>query len=742
MNIRPCTHLKKIHTVFLLLAFFILVTNEVNAQKLSVIAVTDEWEEAGTIIDNSDLTVDIEYKLTRKECDSISFSGGNNAFRFKINQKKVPLGIDKFLAFKIIYQDCFNRYICKIVNLNIGVKRRNDVWDGVQPLADPNQDYSFRGKKLIVAFTDVKIRSDRDPTKDSECDASNLPKEISTAKQNDRSISQELDISDQERARLQAASRAISRPRKAGLKINGPNGLIVKGQKIKLEISDTSEKDWNWYLEDCDGVLLKSNSNFIEVSPYDETTYFAKPIVNNSNITLCLSYHVIVDTLGEVSKVASDIIATNNGKLCKGEFIKLYPIGGKLGTNAKWQWFANGCSGTPFYEGDTLYTSPENTVNYFVRASGKFNTTDCIAKKVNVIDPQLGNRKISADNENAVCAGTILQFKIQGQKQENERDWKWYDGNQKYISTGDSITYKAFESSKIFARLDGMCVAPLELQSYINIAKKSVNPKFISSKIVNNKTIELSISAGKLQENSRWVWYKNGKIRDKVFGNNDLKIEDNQYQKGDLYFLRAEGLCDTTTFVTVDSVMALPSKIALNIGVVPIDISGTQTSKTLTLSISSIKGRLGWYVRGKYSIGSSVSTSLITNSTDDKIANYSSTTNYYKFVDLSSTSRMSATLGLHLGISKQVFFNIGMGYGARILNWGIQEYFANNNLPISGNSWVKNVNSSPSGIEAETGMTILLNKLNFNFNYSVLGLSSPANTRKFSDLSIGLGFSF
>jgi hypothetical protein len=161
---------------------------------------------------------------------------------------------------------------------------------------------------------------------------------------------------------------------------------------------------------------------------------------------------------------------------------------------------------------------------------------------------------------------------------------------------------------------------------------------------------------------------------------------------------------------------------------------------TFTLAFSSIKGRFGWYVRGKYAIGKAETTSLVTNATDDKVANYASSVNYYKFNNNTNTSRLSATAGVHLGITRNVFVNLGAGYGARNLYWGIDEFKAVDNSSVTGDTYVKNVNHSPNGIEAEGGLSLLFNQINVNVNFGILGLASGSSTsKKFSDISVGVG---
>lgn len=140
-------------------------------QELVDIPITGDWESAGSLYENEELIVEVDYKLSLLACDSKSeFGNSNHLYRFRITSKKPTKQIeDKFLSFILIFQDCQGVVICKTANVNIGIRRKNDVWDGVQPLADPNGDNSFVGKKLLVPFGEVRISKQKNSTKDGEC---------------------------------------------------------------------------------------------------------------------------------------------------------------------------------------------------------------------------------------------------------------------------------------------------------------------------------------------------------------------------------------------------------------------------------------------------------------------------------------------------------------------------------------------------------------------------------------------
>lgn len=147
-----------------------------RGQELSAIPVSGEWENAGTLYENDELSVEIDYKLSQLACEKSEFGISNHLYRYRITAKKnTKLVEDKFLSFVLIFQDCQGVAICKTVNINIGIKRKSDVWDGIQPLSDANGDNSFRGMKLLVPFSEVKISKQRNAAKDGECNAKVAP---------------------------------------------------------------------------------------------------------------------------------------------------------------------------------------------------------------------------------------------------------------------------------------------------------------------------------------------------------------------------------------------------------------------------------------------------------------------------------------------------------------------------------------------------------------------------------------
>jgi len=89
--------------------------------------------------------------------------------------------------------------------------------------------------------------------------------------------------------------------------------------------------------------------------------------------------------VGTLSTDPSGISVTNNNT-CFGTNKTLTVTGGSLGTGAVWEWFTGSCGGTPVGSGTSITVNPEagSNTEYFVRATGSCNTTNCASATVTV----------------------------------------------------------------------------------------------------------------------------------------------------------------------------------------------------------------------------------------------------------------------------------------------------------------------------------------------------------------------
>jgi hypothetical protein len=179
----------------------------------------------------------------------------------------------------------------------------------------------------------------------------------------------------------------------------------------------------------------------------------------------------------------------------------------------------------------------------------------------------------------------------------------------------------------------------------------------------------------------------------------------------------------------------------LRIGISPFDVGAKQSSRTLSLTIGQAGNKNGWYLSGKMGLASSENSKYEVDVASNKLANYSSSLTYYLFGSETSTSRLSVTGGYLIGISKDVYWTMGAGYGQRNLLWSFNEYNYSQIGQSISQSWALNKKSSTSGLELESGLMVLSGPVNFNVNYSILGILGGASN-KFSDLQVGIGFNF
>lgn len=275
-------------TFYLIFSILCISLKSYSQESGKSIPVTGDWESGGYILENAEMNVEIEYKLQKESCDPGGFGNANHQFRFKIEAKKKPLGEERFLSFKIMFEDCFGVKICKTVNLNIGVRQKFDIWDGIQPLADPNGDNSFIARKLLIPFYDVNLRWEKDPTKDAECDGiGNIPTVLSPK-------------SKEQTGKIESVAQSVSPLIKAPIKLTYdlPKSIGLKSSKLfcagamvkffpiggRLD----SLLKYQWTKTSFNGEIIFEGDT-LEVYPTESNVYFLKIIgpeisVNSSSV--------------------------------------------------------------------------------------------------------------------------------------------------------------------------------------------------------------------------------------------------------------------------------------------------------------------------------------------------------------------------------------------------------------------------------------------------------------------------
>jgi len=142
-------------------------------------------------------------------------------------------------------------------------------------------------------------------------------------------------------------------------------------------------------------------------------------------------------------------------------------------------------------------------------------------------------------------------------------------------------------------------------------------------------------------------------------------------------------------------------------------------------------GRVGWYAEGRMSL---LATETVSYDYDgEKITNYDKP-GYYEFNDNKGYSAMSIVGGVTFQPSWNFFLYIGAGYGKDYYIYEIDEFNYGDNTKI-GQSWVKDINNSYSGIEVDAGAMVRIGKV-------LLSAGATTINFKIINWTAGVGISF
>ena len=134
------------------------------------------------------------------------------------------------------------------------------------------------------------------------------------------------------------------------------------------------------------------------------TTQVAVEVADAAGNTASCSFNVIVDT---ESTDPTSIVAGGT-TVCSGAPVTLSVNGGSLGTNAQWFWYIGGCGGQLVGSGASITVNPLSTTNYFVRAEGPCNVSNCVNVLIDVTPaPSVGFSGITSPSACGAADGII-----------------------------------------------------------------------------------------------------------------------------------------------------------------------------------------------------------------------------------------------------------------------------------------------------------------------------------------------
>lgn len=295
---------------------------------------------------------------------------------------------------------------------------------------------------------------------------------------------------------------------------------ISAGQGTKLSVTGGNPampSKWTWFVDRCGGAPIASGASLL-VSPSKTTTYYAR----REGSAQCITTTVYVNN----NSVPPDEIMGKD-VICRGEKdVRLSVLGGILGKGAHWAWYEGSCTGRKIGEGSSVLVSPVQSTQYFVRAEGGSNTTECRNFTVNVAS--LSVKPQSVTGPDMVNANQPFTLRVNGGKLANGAIWTWYEGtasNKILIGRGEVLNNISTEkSTTYFVTAESDCgqiehtvktvtvKAPV-LQSLARNNSQPVNffnIGFANNNIKNlNSLANLSLTVG---GGGRFGWYGRAKL--------------------------------------------------------------------------------------------------------------------------------------------------------------------------------------------------------------------------------------
>lgn len=348
----------------------------------------------------------------------------------------------------------------------------------------------------------------------------------------------------------------IETPSIAPTSITANPTVLCGGNTLNLTVNGGTlgtNANWNWYNGDPNGGGVQlGTGNPISTTLSSNAVIYVRAEGNCSTTSSATIAITVQNPSG-----APTSIAASQTTICSGESINMQALGGIQGTSAQYTWYdVNPTIGFPvpiFTSTNSTYNGVSPIVNttYYVRLEGCDTTVAAsIAITVNTLSsPASGINATSA----TVCAGDLVTLSILGGNLGTGANWQWFSGGcgaGAPIGTGTAITLNPLVTSTYFVRAQGVCNTTVCASITINVNTLSTVPVSIiagANSICPGTTTTLSVIGGSLGASANWQWY-NGACGGLLVGTGTTIVVNPTATT--TYFVRAEGLCNTTSCVS------------------------------------------------------------------------------------------------------------------------------------------------------------------------------------------------
>lgn len=339
----------------------------------------------------------------------------------------------------------------------------------------------------------------------------------------------------------------------AGLAPDSIGGAVAlrTGQPATLQVLGGAlgvSGRWVWYEGQCGGTPVGTGRS-LTITPNGNTTYFVRA---EPGTMACATTTVRVDNRSVAPKQIG-----GPATACAGEPLTLQVVGGALGVEADWVWYAGSCGSSQRLGTGRTLTVPVTDIStaggsrtYVVRAEGKYNTTACATRTVTLLGHSQAPAGIKAEGPTQFCEGssTPLTLRVAGGQLAKGSIWTWHadSENGPTIGTGESLSITPTVTTAYFVRAEGGCPPTAAARLMVQVLRKSQTASTITvpSSVPRAQPFTLRVSGGQLGEGATWQWFAKDCRTGSLLGTGEsltLKL-----RRPTQVFVRAVGPCGQT----------------------------------------------------------------------------------------------------------------------------------------------------------------------------------------------------